>query len=104
MTFLQNVVIRKIEEIARATTSLCTKLLPYIYAKTVATRPLRRLSLHQCAFNLKSSSFANTPDQFPHKMLIELATLHSATYPLDADARKRNIMDYLVAEESVPEE
>lgn len=103
MPQLQNDVIRKIEHIAKATKKVNTKCFSFVYANTVPESPLRRLFLAHCAYHLRPGAFADSSDDYPKEMLIELATLYSSSFPKrekDREGLERDINDYLVWDES----
>jgi hypothetical protein len=74
---LQNLVIKKIDEIYEVTEIIPTTVLDSVYAKTSVESPLRRWFFYQCSTQLESDWFTEHPEHFPQEMLIDMAVFWS---------------------------
>jgi hypothetical protein len=99
---LQNDVIQALEKLRAQHKTTGTKCLHYVYDKTGPGSPLRRLFVHQCAFNVASDWFSQKPGHFPQEMLIDLVQLLSESSSEDWKMRmsdRRDMVDFEVEEE-----
>jgi hypothetical protein len=74
---LQNLVIKKIDEICEVTEIIPTAVLDSVYEKTSVESPLRRWFFYQCSTQLESDWFTEHPEHFPQEMLIDMAVFWS---------------------------
>jgi hypothetical protein len=83
---LQNQTIRELESMRKEHRISPTTCVLYIYKNTSPGSLLRRWILTVCAFNVPQDWLIENPDQFPKKMLLELATLLVSIFPAKAQA------------------
>ncbi|TVY73266.1 hypothetical protein LSUE1_G005765 [Lachnellula suecica] len=74
---LQNLVMRKLNEISEWTYHIHFVGLGYIYLNTVKGSPLRKYFVEVIARELSSDHYKTDPEDFPKEMLLELAIFYS---------------------------
>jgi hypothetical protein len=75
-------------------------MLSYIYKNTLDDIPLRRFFVDVCASNLRDSHFLEKSNEFPHRMLIDLAIALKAKMTKSGyKAGVRNMAEFHVAED-----
>ena len=97
---LQNVTIETMHQIKAKRNLIPTQTAQYIYNNTSPTSALRRYIVELCAISLSATSFANSPDRFPHEMLIDMVIFYSTRHwALEDSSKNLNLSEYRVPED-----